>query len=52
MPNAKEIRELNSGARAAKDQPDWVKKVCRRWERESPGKETAYIVKRAQRSLK
>lgn len=36
---------------AAKDHPDWVRELCGRWERESPGAETRYIVKRAKRSL-
>ncbi len=37
---------------AAKDNPDWVKTVCASWKRESDSKATAYIIKRAQRSLK
>lgn len=36
---------------AAKDRPDWVRGVCLRWERESPGAETRYVVKRALRSF-
>lgn len=36
---------------AAKTQPDWVREVCGRWSRESRAAETAYIVRRAQRSL-
>jgi 3-methyladenine DNA glycosylase AlkC len=36
---------------AAKDQPDWVRATCARWARESPGAETAYVVKRALRSV-
>lgn len=36
---------------AAKTEPDWVRDVCRRWSSESDAKSTAYIVKRAQRSL-
>lgn len=37
---------------ASKDHPDWVRQVCSRWLSESPGKETAYICRRAQRSLR
>ncbi len=37
---------------AAKDRPDWVRATCTRWTRESPGAETAYVVKRALRSLR
>ncbi len=36
---------------AGKTKPDWVLKLCKKWERESPTKETAYIVKRALRNL-
>ena len=36
---------------AAKTQPDWVRSLCDRWQRESPLKSTARIVKRALRSL-
>jgi 3-methyladenine DNA glycosylase AlkC len=36
---------------AAKDHPDWVRGVCARWSAEAPSKATAYIVKRASRSL-
>lgn len=36
---------------ASKDRPDWVREVCSRWESESPGAETRYVVKRAIRSL-
>jgi 3-methyladenine DNA glycosylase AlkC len=36
---------------ASKSEPDWVRDVCRRWLRESDSKATAYIAKRAQRSL-
>jgi 3-methyladenine DNA glycosylase AlkC len=37
---------------ASKTQPEWVEKTCRRWERESRTAETAYIVRRARRSMK
>ena len=36
---------------AAKDRPDWVRATCARWTRESAGAETAYVVKRALRSV-
>ena len=36
---------------AAKDRPDWVRATCARWTRESRTPETAYVVKRALRSL-
>lgn len=36
---------------ASKTQPDWVKKVCARWLKESPTKETQLLVKRALRNL-
>ena len=36
---------------AAKSRPDWVTELCARWTRTSPAQETAYIVKRALRSL-
>lgn len=35
---------------AAKDHPDWVRSVCRRWQRESPGTATARIAARALRT--
>ncbi len=35
----------------SKSQPDWVKSVCGRWEKESTTKETAYILKKALRTL-
>jgi 3-methyladenine DNA glycosylase AlkC len=37
---------------AAKSQPKWVKSLCADWSKASKSKETAYIVKRALRSLK
>ena len=37
---------------SAKDHPEWVLKVTREWEKISSSKDTAYIVKRATRSLK
>lgn len=36
---------------AGKTQPEWVGELCSRWERESRTRETAYIVRRARRSL-
>jgi 3-methyladenine DNA glycosylase AlkC len=36
---------------ASKDNPDFVRKVCLLWERRSRTKETAYICRRAQRSM-
>ena len=36
---------------AGKTQPEWVREVCARWEKESKTKETAYIVKRGLRNL-
>lgn len=36
---------------ASRTQPAWVEQVCRRWRRESRTAETAYIVRRALRSL-
>ena len=36
---------------ASKSQPEWVQKICSRWERESRVAETIYIVRRARRSL-
>lgn len=37
---------------AAKDHPQWVAGICARWTEESPTASTAYIVKRACRSLR
>lgn len=37
---------------AGKDHPQWVRDVCARWSATSPGPHTAYIVKRASRSLR
>ena len=36
---------------ASKSKPDFVKQLCRRWEKESPGKATAYIIKKALRTI-
>jgi 3-methyladenine DNA glycosylase AlkC len=36
---------------AAKDQPAFVRETCARWRRESQTAETAYIAKRALRSI-
>jgi 3-methyladenine DNA glycosylase AlkC len=36
---------------ASKDSPVWVKSLCERWQSESTSKETAYIVKKALRTL-
>ncbi|MFV0246082.1 MAG: hypothetical protein ACK5IB_13870 [Qingshengfaniella sp.] len=36
---------------SAKDRPDWVRALCDRWGRESPGPATDYIRKRALRSI-
>ena len=36
---------------ASKSKPDFVKQLCRRWEKESPGKATVYIVKKALRTI-
>lgn len=37
---------------ASKTKPGWVQDVCKRWEKESPTKETAYIVRRGLRTLR
>lgn len=37
---------------ASKSQPDWVQKICNQWQQESDTKETAYIIKKALRSIK
>jgi 3-methyladenine DNA glycosylase AlkC len=37
---------------ASKSNPEWVEKLCRRWEKESKTQETAYIVKRAMRTIR
>jgi len=36
---------------ASKSQPEWVKSVCNRWERESKTKETSYIIKKGLRTI-
>jgi 3-methyladenine DNA glycosylase AlkC len=37
---------------ASKSQPEWVQTVCEHWSHSSPTKETAYIVKKALRTLR
>lgn len=37
---------------ASKSRPDWVLKICSRWTKESPTKETAWTVKHALRTLR
>jgi len=37
---------------ASKTKPGWVQDVCKRWEKESPTKETAYIIRRGLRTLR
>lgn len=37
---------------ASKTKPHWVRDVCKRWGKESPTKETAYIVRRGLRTLR
>ncbi len=36
---------------ASKTRPDWVKMICNQWEKESPTKETQYIIKKALRTI-
>lgn len=36
---------------ASKTQPDFVKELCKRWEKESDTKETKYIIKKALRTI-
>jgi 3-methyladenine DNA glycosylase AlkC len=36
---------------ASKSQPDFVKNICKKWEKESSTKETAYIIKKALRTI-
>lgn len=36
---------------ASKSQPDWVVSICKRWKQESSTKETAYIIKKAMRTI-
>ncbi|WP_312076797.1 DNA alkylation repair protein [Chryseobacterium sp.] len=36
---------------ASKSEPEFVKKLCENWEKESPTKETVYIIKNALRTL-
>lgn len=37
---------------ASKTKASWVQEVCKRWEKESPTKETAYIIRRGLRTLR
>jgi len=37
---------------ASKTQPEFISRLCEKWERESQTKETAYIIKRALRTIK
>lgn len=37
---------------AGKTQPEFVKTLCEKWKDESPTKETAYIIKKALRTIK
>ena len=37
---------------ASKSDPQWVRSLCARWERESPTRETAAIIKRALRTIR
>ena len=37
---------------ASKTKPGWVQDVCSRWEKESPRKETTYIIRRGLRTLR
>jgi len=37
---------------ASKTKPGWVQDVCKRWEKESPTKETAYIIRRGLRTVR
>ena len=37
---------------ASKTKPGWVQDVCKRWEKESPAKETATIIRRGLRTLR
>ncbi|EDP97765.1 DNA alkylation repair protein [Kordia algicida OT-1] len=36
---------------ASKSQPIWVESLCEKWKKESPTKETAYIIKRGMRTI-
>ena len=37
---------------ASKTKPGWVQDLCKRWEKESPTKDTAYIIRRGLRTLR
>lgn len=37
---------------ASKTKPQWVQDLCKRWEKESPTRETAYIIRRGLRTLR
>ena len=37
---------------ASKTQPEWITRICSDWQKQSPTRETAYIIRRATRSLR
>lgn len=37
---------------ASKTQPEWVTRICSDWQKQSPTRDTAYIIRRATRSLR
>lgn len=36
---------------ASKSQPEFVKSLCEKWKKESPTKETAFIIKKTMRTI-